>query len=107
MVELLGGSDEAEVPLLDKIQERDPTVTVLLGDGDHEPQVGLNETILAPLVAAGDTFGEAYLVGVRQEPYAPDLRQVHPDGVAGCYRVRDLHRGRYLNPRGRAEWLGT
>src|SRR5918994_5204191 len=42
-VELLGRPDETQVALLDQVEERHPAVAVLLGDGDDEPQVGLDE----------------------------------------------------------------
>src|SRR3954453_23439131 len=42
-VELLDGMDQAEVALLDEIQQRKPRRLVLLGDGDDETEVGLDE----------------------------------------------------------------
>src|ERR687893_3055106 len=72
-VELLGGPDEPEVALLDEVEEGYPAVAVLLGDGDDEPQVRLDEAVLAPLAAAGDAVGQADLVGVGKERDPPDL----------------------------------
>jgi hypothetical protein len=83
---------------LDEVQKRHPAVAVLLRDGDHEPQVRLDEPVLAPLAPTRDALGEAYLVGVREQAYPSYLRQVHPDGVAGRDRVRYLHRGGIDNP---------
>src|SRR5215208_1364800 len=104
VVELLRGPDEPEVPFLDEVEERYPAVAVLLGDGDDEPQVRLDELVLAALIAAGDALGQPYLVGVGEKPHPPYLREVHPDGVAGGDGVGDLDRRRLvvLDGRGRS-----
>jgi len=52
VVELVDGAHEAQVPLLDEVQEREPSVAVALGDGDHESQVGLDQDILGLLAPA-------------------------------------------------------
>src|SRR5215210_423718 len=93
-VELLRSPYQAEVAFLDQVEERDPAVPVLLGDGDDEPQVRLDEPVLAPLAAAGYAVGKPYLVGVVEERHAPDLGQVHPYRVARRDGVGDLGRGR-------------
>src|ERR687897_1809405 len=64
MVELLGRPYQPEVALLDQIEKRDTPVTILLGDGDDETKVGLDETVFGPLTSAGNTLGEPYLVSV-------------------------------------------
>ena len=45
-VELFDSVHQAEVPLLDQIQQRQPRRLVLLSDGDHQPKVGLHERTL-------------------------------------------------------------
>src|SRR5690606_30433733 len=40
---------QADVPLLDQVEELQAAVGVLLGDGDHQPQVGLDEFLLGAL----------------------------------------------------------
>src|SRR5690242_4847593 len=54
VVELLGGANEADRPLLDQVEERQPLVAVLLGDRDDEAQVGLDHLLLRAVVAALD-----------------------------------------------------
>ena len=43
VVELLDGPDEAEVALLDQVEEQQPASEVALRDGHHQPEVGLDE----------------------------------------------------------------
>ncbi len=45
VLELLHGLHQADVPLLDQIHEGDPVVQVLLGDVDHQTQVGQNHRV--------------------------------------------------------------
>src|SRR3990172_1946896 len=44
-VELLDRPDEADVALLDEVQERHPAADVLLGDRDDEPEVGRGQLL--------------------------------------------------------------
>ncbi|MNY03306.1 hypothetical protein D3C86_1359180 [compost metagenome] len=81
MVELLDRADQAQVPLLDQVQEEHAAAHVLLGDRDHQTQVGLGELALGALVAGGDLAGEFNLLGGAQEGNRADLAQVHPHGV--------------------------
>src|SRR5919112_3601883 len=92
MVELLGRPYEPEVALLDEIEKRNTAITILLGDGDDEPQVGLDETVFGPLTSAGNTLGEPYLVSVGEEGHPSYLREVHPDGIPRGNGVSDLDR---------------
>src|SRR5215211_3061276 len=73
---------------------------------DDEPQVGLDELVLAAFVAPGDPLGQPYLVGVGEEAHTPDLREVHPDGVAGGDGVGDLDRRRLVDLNGGRRRLG-
>src|SRR5688500_10836053 len=45
VVELLDRSDEADVALLDEVQEAHAATDVLLGDADHQAQVGLGQAL--------------------------------------------------------------
>src|SRR5437879_3539858 len=49
VLELVHGLHETDVPLLDQVQELEAAVGVLLGDADHEAQVGLDQLGLAAL----------------------------------------------------------
>src|SRR5206468_7671287 len=49
VLELVHGLHESDVPLLDQVQELEAAVGVLLGDADHEAQVGLDQLGLAAL----------------------------------------------------------
>ena len=47
VLELLDRAHEADVPLLDQVEEAEAAVGVALGDRDDEPEVGLDEAPLA------------------------------------------------------------
>ena len=53
-VELLGGADQPDDPLLDQVEERQAVTLVLLRDRDDEPQVRVDEQVLRLLVAPLD-----------------------------------------------------
>src|SRR5216684_2090107 len=46
VLELVHGLHEADIALLDQVEELEPAVRVLLGDRDHEPQVRLHHLLL-------------------------------------------------------------
>src|SRR3954469_12693006 len=54
VVELLDRADQAEVALLDEVQERHAAAGVALGQGHHEAQVGLEQVVLGALAVADD-----------------------------------------------------
>ena len=66
-VELLGGADEADRPLLDQIEERQPLVAVALRDRDDEAEVRLDHLLLRAVVAALDPLRELDLLGGGQQ----------------------------------------
>jgi len=93
VVELLDRAHQAEVALLDQVQERQPAVEVLLGHGNHEPQVGLGQ-VMARLLGAGlHLLGQFDLLLGGQQIDAPDLLEVHPDGVVEGHRTDNLDLG--------------
>jgi hypothetical protein len=54
VVELLDRTDQAEVALLDEVQEEHPATGVALGERDDEAQVGLEQVVLGLLAVLGD-----------------------------------------------------
>jgi hypothetical protein len=99
---------QPEVALLHEVEEGEPRRLVLLGNRDHQPQVGLDElppgalaplgrllelAALAALDAAGllelgarvparvDVLGQAGLVVLGEELVAADLVELDPDEV--------------------------
>src|SRR5918998_2121355 len=92
MVEFLGRPNEPQVAFLDEVEERNAPVAVLLGDGDDQPQVGLDETVLGPLTPPGNTSGEHYFVSVGKKGHSSNLGEVHPDRIPRGYGVGDLDR---------------
>ena len=108
-VELLDRVHQAEVALLDQVQQREARGLVLLGDRDDEAQVRLHEGALgivavpdvlaeltllgrgqglaagfqlgAGFVAALDLLGEADLVVLGEQRVLPDIGQIEPNQI--------------------------
>src|SRR6202453_4464635 len=109
VVELLDRADEAQVAFLDQVKEHEPPADIPLGDGDHEPQVRLDQLLLGPDPLAGellqvaasrrqlrtagedvlgeqaslDRLGEIHLVFRGKERNPADFPEVDADQVAG------------------------
>ena len=65
VVELLDRADQAEVALLDQVQEQHAATGVALGQRDDEPEVGLEQVVLRPPAVLGDPVaGRGASVGV-------------------------------------------
>ena len=73
MVELLGGPNEPDRPLLDQIQEREALVPVALRDRDDEAEVGLDHRLLRSVVAALDALCQLDLLRRGQEVDLADV----------------------------------
>src|SRR5919112_115557 len=89
-VELLDGPDQAGVPLLDQVLEEHASPPVLLGDGDHEPQVRLDELLTGPHVPPAGPPGESLLLAGVEQPATTYLAQVL------CQNVLCFHH--YVSP---------
>ena len=81
VVELLNGDHEAEVALLDQVEQGQPTAVIALGDAHHEAQIGLDHGAFGQHVVGLDALGQGNLLGGRQQRYAADLRKVGAHGV--------------------------
>ena len=115
VVEFLDRADEAEVALLDQVQEEHSAAHIPFGDGHHEPQVGLDEALLGPdalpdqllelrvreaqaevaeLVLGEqprlDRLGQLDLLLGREERDPADLAQVDADEIAGRRALADV-----------------
>ena len=80
-VVLLDGAHEADVALLDEIEEEHAAADVALRDRHHETQVGLDQLAARGRVVALDALGERDLLGGREQRHAADLAQV------GAHRI--------------------
>src|SRR5450631_1498354 len=87
VVEFLHGADEAEVSLLDEVEEGHTATDVLLGDADHEAKVGLGQRILGGEVALLDELGVVHLLRRSEQRHPADLTKVHANGVVEGHRV--------------------
>ena len=71
VIELVDGLHQADVAFLDQVQERQPAIGVALGDGDHQPEVGLDQLLLRRLgflLAALDDLQRAPQFGGSSRP---------------------------------------
>jgi hypothetical protein len=109
VVELLDRTDQAEIALLDQVEEQQATADVALGDRYDEAEVGLDQPPPGQLAAALDALEVADADGIQVRPaaehvarrkaclhplgevdlllgaeqgHAADLQQVEPDRVA-------------------------
>ena len=64
VVELLDGADEAEISLLDEVEEEHASTRVTLGERDDESEVRLEKVVLRVTTVVGDPFEFASVLGV-------------------------------------------
>ncbi len=83
VVELLDGSDQTEVSLLDQVEERDAGFRVVPGDRHHEPQVRLDQLGLGSLVAFVLAPGELTLFDRSEQSAVADLAHVELEWILG------------------------
>ena len=76
MLEFLGGFDEAEVALVDKVGEGEALILILLGHGHDKAQVGAHEAVERALVAFAYLLGQFYLLVGRHHGLASDFLEV-------------------------------
>ena len=81
VVELLDGADQAEVALLDQVEERDAGLRVVPRDRHHEPEIALDQPSLRRLVALVLAPGELALLGGRQQAAVADLAHVELERI--------------------------
>ena len=88
VVELLDRADEAEVALLDQVEERDARVHVVARDRHDEAEVALDQAPLRGLVALVLAPRELALLGRRQERAVADLADVELERILRRSRRR-------------------
>ena len=103
VVELLDRPDQAQRPLLDQVEERQPATQIPLRDRHDEPQVRLDHVLLRRHVAALDALRERDLLVGGQQRHLPDLAQVEPERVERRLDREVELRGRRRLPPPRSE----
>src|SRR5579862_1141539 len=88
VVELLGGAHEADRPLLDQVEERQPLVAVALRDRDDKPEVRFDHLPLRTVVAALDPLRELDLLGGGEQVDLSDALEKDLQRIRG--RIRQL-----------------
>ena len=116
-VELFGGADQADIALLDQIQERHAATDVFLGDGDDQARVGVDQVLarrhavideqlellhlfrgnvfagkrlLARLAAALHALRQVDFLRRREQRHAADFLQVQADSVVCLNRLEQI-----------------
>ena len=100
-VVLLDGAHEADVALLDEIEEEHAAADVALRDGHHETEVGLDQLAARGGVVALDALRERDLLGGGEQRDAADLAQVRAHRVVGAMPHGDVDRRAVRRPRPR------
>ena len=90
VVELLDGADQSQVALLDEVEQGHAAAQVFLGDGDHQPKVGLDHVALGFQRADLDPLCQLDLLRRGQQGHVADLLEVHPHGVVERAPVLEL-----------------
>ena len=73
VVELLRRANEADRPLLDQVEEREPLVAVALRDRDDEAEVRLHHRLLGGVLAALDPLRQLDFLGGREQRHLADV----------------------------------
>src|SRR5438034_5035848 len=85
VVELLDRANQAEVPLLDQVEERYSRLRVVAGDRHHEPEVRLDQLALGRLVPRILPASEVPLLEPRQQRSAADRADVELQRILGLH----------------------
>ncbi|MPM94374.1 hypothetical protein SDC9_141520 [bioreactor metagenome] len=81
-VELFQCVNQAEITLLDKIQQRDAPIQIVLGNIDHKAQVALDHGLSGLEIALTDTPCQRGLLIRSQQRIGPDLVQINLRDIA-------------------------
>src|SRR5205807_9296685 len=87
VVELLRGAHQAKRPLLNQIEIGRAHVTVVLGDGDHEPEIRLHHLLLGVEIAALDPLREIDLLLCGEQTHLADVLQEQLKGIGRYVRL--------------------
>src|SRR5262249_12428125 len=80
-VEALHGAEQAEVPLLDEILEREAFPDIAPGDVYDQPEIGPDHPIAGELVPPRDPVGELLLLVGGQQSHLVDLPEIGLQGA--------------------------
>ena len=98
VIELLRRAHQPERPLLNQIQERQPLISIVLGDRDDETKVGLDHLLLGVKVTALDPLRETDLLLRRQQTHLADVLQKQLKGIGRHVRLQVQRRLRLAPP---------
>ena len=72
----MGGPDQTQVAFVDQVRQRYALVLILLGDRDHEAEVGSDELVQCLVFSSADRLGEPGLLVAVDERVRRDLFEV-------------------------------
>src|SRR4030095_8956404 len=81
-IELPGSGEQSNVPFANQVDERQTAILVLLGDGDNEPKVALNEFLEGILITRANTPGERDLLHRLQQRVGADFVEILVENVS-------------------------
>ena len=84
-VELLHRPDQAQVALLDQVQQGQPAVDVAPGNFHHQAQVALDHPAAATLVTTAGQAGIVFFLIGREQGRIADFVQVQLGGIQGSF----------------------
>ena len=83
IVEFFDGLDQAQVALLNQVEELHAAADIALGDGNDQAQVALGELFAGFLVAGCHALGDFQFFLGGEQRHLADLLEVHAHGVVG------------------------
>ena len=81
-IEALDGFHQADVALVDQVEQRHPEIGVVIRDLYDQAQVGFDHLVARLLVAPLDSRSQSYLLLARQQWRPSNLPHVELDGIA-------------------------
>ena len=91
-VELVNGTNQTGVALLNQIQDVQTPSGILLCNGHHQPEVCFGELVLGLLVAFGNPLCQLHFLLGGQQLHLTDFFQVHPHRVIQAVFGSQIHR---------------
>ena len=97
VIELLRRAHQSERPLLNQIQERQPLISIVLGDRNDQAQIRLDHLPLGVEVTTLDPLRQTDLLLRRQQTHLADVLQEQLKGIGRHVRLQ-IQRGLRLAP---------
>ncbi len=87
IVELFGGAHQAEVSLLNQVDQGDAGACIAARDGNDQPQIRFDKFATRTLITRGGTACQCYLFLMRKQAETTDVMQITLKGILSTRRV--------------------